>query len=161
MPAAHKLCSIEAKLDALIGATSDQAKSTGAQVKPPTQDEIDEKRLKELAPVIKELLDMLGKGVSRQSADEEVSRLRSRVSSCEDEPRPLLRVYHDHAGTKVPTTRRTQSKLMMGEALQRQARVWSYPRDLEHALHMHAHEQLEILQRVHASVGKKRKSGET
>lgn len=153
MGESNRLSSIEAKLDALI----DSKPNAKAAAKPPTQEELDEERLRELTKIIKELLDMLAHGVSRQSADEEVDRLRRRVASGEDEGKPLLRVYHDHGGRKVCTTRRTQSKLMLAEALERRSRVWSYPHDLEHALHIHTHEQLEIMERKHARVGQKRK----
>lgn len=158
MPDVARLSSIEAKLDALISSKT-ETNGKAAQEKPPTQEEKDEERLKELAGIIKELLDLLAQGVSRQSADEEVERLRQRVASGEDEDRPLLRVYHSHSAGKVPTTRRTQSKLMLAEALERRARVWSHPRDLEHALHIHAHEKLEIMERRHAAVGQKRVRG--
>ena len=76
-----------------------------------------------------DLVELLHQGATRQSADERVRTARQRVDSGEGESRPLLRVYHDHAGGKrIPTTRRTQSKLQLADALKlriprRQARA--------------------------------------
>jgi hypothetical protein len=96
------LASIERKLDELVKQKAD------AEPKEPTQEEKDEERMREIEAKIKDLVDLLSGGVSRESADQRIGDARERVKSAKGEPRPLLRVYHDHGGKRIPTTRRTQ-----------------------------------------------------
>lgn len=108
-----------------------------------------------------DLVELLHQGATRQSADERVRTARQRVDSGEGESRPLLRVYHDHAGGKrIPTTRRTQSKLHLADALRLRIRVGKHAQDLEHALHILAREQVEILERQLARGGSSGGGGE-
>jgi hypothetical protein len=141
---------IEAKLDELV-----RAKKSEEAEKQPTQEEKDEERLREIEERICDLTELLSKGVTRDSADAEIGEARERVESGKGEPRPLLKVYHEHGGKKIATTRRTQSKMMLAHSLKLRIRVGRHAQDLEHALHILVREQVEILERQLERVGKK------
>jgi len=144
------LSRIEAKLDELV-----KAKKAAEAEKEPTQEEKDEERLREIEERISDLTDLLSQGVTRDSADDRAHEHRERVKSGKGEPRPLLKVFHDHGGKRIATTRRTQSKMMLAEALKLRIRVGKHAQDLEHALHILVKEQVEILERQLGRVGKK------
>lgn len=141
---------IEAKLDELV-----RAKKSEEAEKQPTQEEKDEERLREIEERMTDLIELLNTGTTRESADAKIEEHRERVKSGKGEPRPLLKVYHEHKGKKIPTTRRTQSKLMLADALKMRIRVGKHAQDLEHALHILVKEQVEILERQLERVGKK------
>jgi hypothetical protein len=141
---------IEAKLDELV-----RAKKSEEVEKQPTQEEKDEERLREIEERMTDLIELLNTGTTRDSADAKIEEHRERVKSGKGEPRPLLKVYHEHKGKKIPTTRRTQSKLMLADALKMRIRVGKHAQDLEHALHILVKEQVEILERQLDRVGKK------
>jgi hypothetical protein len=141
---------IEAKLDELV-----RAKKSEEAEKQPTQEEKDEERLREIEERMTDLIELLNTGTTRDSADAKIEEHRERVKSGKGEPRPLLKVYHEHKGKKIPTTRRTQSKLMLADALKMRIRVGKHAQDLEHALHILVKEQVEILERQLDRVGKK------
>lgn len=144
------LARIEQKLNKLV-----KAKETEEAEKEPTQEEKDEERLREIEERIEDLTDLLSQGVTRKSADDKIGDSRERVKSGKGEPRPLLKVYHDHGGKKIATTRRTQSKMMLADSLKLRMRVGRHAQDLEHALHILVREQVEILERQLERVGKK------
>jgi hypothetical protein len=100
------LGNIEAKLNELVKMHADKAEA--AKPKEPTQEEKDEERLRELEAKIADLVELIHTGTTRDSADVEVDDHRDRVKSGKGEPRPLLRVFHDHGGKRIATTRRTQ-----------------------------------------------------
>jgi len=100
------LSRIEAKLDELV-----KAKKAEQTEKQPTQEEKDEERMREIEERITDLIDLLNTGTTRESADAKIEEHRERVKSGKGEPRPLLKVYHEHKGKKIPTTRRTQVSL--------------------------------------------------
>ena len=100
------LGNIEAKLNELVKLQSDKA--AAAEPKEPTQEEKDEERLREIEAKITDLVELLHTGTTRDSADSKVDEHRERVKSGKGEPRPLLRVFHDHGGKRIATTRRTQ-----------------------------------------------------
>ena len=145
---------IEAKLDELV-----RAKKSEEAAKQPTQEEKDEQRLREIEERICDLTELLSGSVTRESADDRIGESRERVKSGKGEPRPFLRVFHEHGGKKIATTRRTQSKLMLADALKLRIRVGKHAQDLEHALHILVREQVEILERQLERVGKKRGVG--
>lgn len=97
---------IEAKLDELV-----KAKKSEATEKQPTQEEKDEQRLREIEERVTDLIELLNSGTTRESADAKIEEHRERVKSGKGEPRPLLKVYHEHKGKKIPTTRRTQVRI--------------------------------------------------
>jgi hypothetical protein len=97
------LSRIESKLDELV-----RAKKSEQAEKEPTQEEKDEERLREIEERMSDLTDLLSEGVTRESADARVGEHRDRVKSGKGEPRPLLKVFHDHGGKRIATTRRTQ-----------------------------------------------------
>lgn len=97
---------IEAKLDELV-----RAKKSEETEKQPTQEEKDEERLREIEERMTDLIELLNTGTTRDSADAKIEEHRERVKSGKGEPRPLLKVYHEHKGKKIPTTRRTQASL--------------------------------------------------
>lgn len=144
------LASIDAKLSELVKTKAD------AEPKEPTQEEKDEERLRELEAKITDLTELLSKGVTRESADRDVDTHRERAESCKGEKAPFLRVFHDHGGKRIATTRRTQSKMHMAEALKLRIRVGKHAKDLEHALHILVREQVEILERQLGRTGQKR-----
>jgi hypothetical protein len=141
---------IEAKLDELV-----KAKKSEEAEKQPTQEEKDEERLREIEERVTDLVELLNTGTTRESADANIDEHRERVKSGKGEPRPLLKVYHEHKGKKIPTTRRTQSKLMLADSLKMRIRVGKHAQDLEHALHILVKEQVEILERKLERGGKK------
>jgi len=144
------LARIEQKLNKLV-----KAKETEEAEKEPTQEEKDEERLREIEERIEDLTDLLNQGITRHSADDRVSDSRDRVKSGKGEPRPLLKVFHDHGGKRIATTRRTQSKMMLADSLKLRIRIGKHAQDLEHALHILVREQVEILERQLEGVGKK------
>jgi hypothetical protein len=145
---------IEAKLDELV-----RAKKGEEAAKQPTQEEKDEQRLREIEERICDLTELLSGSVTRESADAKIEEGRERIKSGKGEPRPLLKVFHEHGGKKIATTRRTQSKLMLADALKLRIRVGKHAQDLEHALHILVREQVEILERQLERVGKKGAGG--
>ena len=147
------LDTINAKLNELVRLHG-EAKAA-AEPKEPTQEEKDEERLREIEARITDLTDLLQQGASRDSTDERVRTARQRVDSGEGESRPLMRVYHDAGGKRIATTRRTQSKMQLAEALKLRLRVGKHAQDLEHALHVLVREQVEILDRQLARSGRK------
>jgi len=144
------LARIDQKLNKLV-----KAKEAEAAEKEPTQEEKDEERLRGIEERIEDLTDLLNQGITRNSADDRVSDSRDRVKSGKGEPRPLLKVFHDHGGKRIATTRRTQSKMMLAESLKLRIRIGKHAQDLEHALHILVREQVEILERQLEGVGKK------
>lgn len=134
--------SIDRKLGELV-----RSKQTEAAGKEPTQEERDEQRLREVEGRIADIVDLLQQGATREAADARIKTARQRVDSGAGEGRPLLRVFHDHGGKRIQTTRRTQSKLHLAEALKLRLRAGKHAQDLEHALHMLVREQVEILER--------------
>ena len=97
------LARIDRKLNELV-----KSKSAEEAEKEPTEEEKDEERLREIEERIADLVDLLSQNVTRESADAKVSEHRERVQSGKGESRPLLKVYHDHGGKRIATTRRTQ-----------------------------------------------------
>ena len=148
------LSNIEAKLNELVKIQSEKAGA--AEPKEPTQEEKDEERLREIEAKITDLVELLHTGTTRYSADSKVEEHRERVKSGKGEPRPLLRVFHDHGGKRIATTRRTQTKMHLAEALKLRIRVGKHAQDLEHALHILVREQVEILERQLERVGMKK-----
>ena len=143
------LASIANKLDELVKQKAD------AEPKEPSQEEKDEERMRELEAKIADLVEVLSSGTTRESADHSVSDAKDRVQTTQDEERPFLRVYHDHGGKRIPTTRRTQSKMQLADALRQRIRVGKHAQDLEHGLHILVREQVEILERQLGRTGKK------
>lgn len=97
------LSRIEAKLDELV-----KSKNKEEAEKQPTQEEKDEERMREIEEKITDLIELLNAGTTRDAADDKINHARERVKSGKGEPRPLLKVFHEHKGKKIPTTRRTQ-----------------------------------------------------
>jgi hypothetical protein len=147
------LDTINSKLNELVRIQSES--KAAAEPKEPTQEEKDEERLREIEARLSDLTDLLQQGVTRDSADERIRTARQRVDSGQGESRPLLRVYHDVGGKRISTTRRTQSKMHLADALKLRIRVGKHAQDLEHALHLLVREQVEILDRQLARVGSK------
>jgi hypothetical protein len=100
---------IERKLSELVKLQADKA--AAAEPKEPTQEEKDEERMREIEASIADLTDLMSGGVTRESAEQRMGDARERVESTKGEPRPFLKVYHDHGGKRIPTTRRTQVAL--------------------------------------------------
>jgi hypothetical protein len=141
----HSLDAIAGKLDKLVELQAE--KKGAAAVKEPTEEEKDEERLREVEAKLEDLVDLLSRGVTRESADQRIHTARDRVASGKGESRPLLRVFHDQGGKRLPTTRRTQSKMHLAESLKLRLRVGQHAQDLEHALHTLVKEQVQILER--------------
>ncbi len=140
----QSLDAIASKLDKLVEL---QGEKTAAAVKEPTEEEQDEERLREVEAKLEDLVDLLSHGVTRDSSDAKIDESRSRVASGKGESKPLLRVFHQKGGRRLPTTRRTQSKMHLADALKLRLRVGQHAQDLEHALHLLVKEQVQILER--------------
>lgn len=141
----QSLDAIAGKLDKLVEL---QGEKTKAAVKEPTEEEQDEERLCEVEAKLEDLVDLLSQGATRDSSDAKINEARSRVQSGKDESKPLLRVFHQQKGGKrISTTRRTQSKMHLADALKLRLRVGQHAQDLEHALHVLVKEQVQILER--------------
>lgn len=136
---------IQGKLNELVKMQEDKAKAK--EPKEPTAEEKDEERLREIEAKLTDLMELISGDVTRESADERVKTAEERVDSTEGEERPLLKVFHDSGGKKIKTTRRTQSKMHLAEALKLRLRVGKHAQDLEHALHILVREQVDILRR--------------
>jgi len=141
----HSLDTIASKIDKLVEMHGEKAGN--AVEKEPTEEEKDEERLREVEAKLEDLSDLLSQGVSRESADDKIDEAKTRVASGKGESKPLLRVFHQKGGKKLPTTRRTQSKMHLAEALKLRLRVGQHAQDLEHALHLLVKEQVQILER--------------
>ena len=100
------LAGIESKLAELVKLQAEKA--AAAEPKEPTQEEKDEERMRELEAKITDLTDLLSGGATREKSEQMIGDARARVQSSKGEPRPFLKVYHDHGGKRIPTTRRTQ-----------------------------------------------------
>jgi hypothetical protein len=74
----------------------------------PTQEEKDDVRLRKIESDIADIVDLIHTGTTRDSANSKVENHRQRVRSDIGEPRPLARVFHDHGGKRIATTKRTQ-----------------------------------------------------
>lgn len=144
------LLSLNSKLDHIVKSLSSKKAQDGegpSIEKPPTQEEIDEERLREIEAKIEDITDLLSQNLSRESVDKEIEGHENRVKSTSGESVPYLRVYHDHGGKRIPTTRRTQAKMKLAESLKTRIRLAENTADLEHGLHILVKEQIEILKR--------------
>ena len=140
------MMSIHAKLDKIAAALQNKA-AASAPEKPPTEEEKDEERLREVEAKIAEVTDLLAGKHSRETADREIEARRARSASTRGESKPYLRVFHEHGGKKFQTTRRTQAKMQLADGLATRLRLAEHAADLEHALHVLVQEQVEILER--------------
>lgn len=140
------LTALHAKLDK-IAASIGNKQSTAKPEKPPTAEEKDEERLREVEAKIAEVTDLLASNADRDTVDRHIAGHRARVRSADAESKPRLRVFHDHGGKRIQTTRRTQAKMQLAGSLQTRLRLAQHATDLEHALHVLVQEQVEILER--------------
>lgn len=113
----------------------------------PTEEELDAQRFSELEAKVLDIVQLLADGTTRASVEKKIEQARLHVDSVDNEARPLLTAYHEHAGVRVPTTRRTQGKMRLLAAMKERERVYSHPRDLEHGLHSRVNELIEIAER--------------
>jgi len=152
----QSLTAIASKLDKLVELQTEKASaSSTSAVKEPTEEEKDDDRLREIESKLEDLTDLLAQGVTRDSADTKITTARDRVASGKNESKPFLRVFHEKGGKRLQTTRRTQSKMHLAEALKLRLRVGQHAQDLEHALHVLVKEQVQILERQLARKKKK------
>ena len=129
----------------------------------PTQEELDAQRCTELEGKVADVTKLLSERLTRERADALMQTAEAHFDSVASEPPPLLTVFHDHEGTRVPTTRRTQASMKLFAAMKARERVYSHPRDLEHALNVYTNELRQLAgrrwQRLDAKRAARRKAG--
>ncbi len=122
--------------------------STGAKPKKPTQEELDEERLREIEAKIKELTQLIGEGQGRAGADERLQAARGHRD--EQKGNRGERTYHreDKGPCKsVPMTQHTSAHLKLASALKLRIRLGEYALELEDSLARLAEEHVEVLER--------------
>jgi hypothetical protein len=127
------------------------ARGRGMPAKPakkPTQEELDEERLREIEAKVKELLQLISDGHDRERADAALGEARARRDEQAGNRRE--RTYHkeDKATNKaIPMTQHTSAHLKLASALKLRIRLGEYALELEDSLARLAEEQVEVLER--------------
>ena len=114
----------------------------------PTQEELDEERLREIEAKIKELTQLIGEGHDRAGADERLQTARAHRG--EQKGNRGERTYHKEdkgAGKPTPMTQYTSAHLKLASALKLRIRLGEYAAELEDSLSRLAEEQVEVLER--------------
>jgi hypothetical protein len=122
--------------------------SEGAKPKKPTQEELDDERLREIEAKIKELIQLIGEGHDRAGADERLQA--ARASRDEQKGNRRERTFHREdrgAGKSIATTQHTSAHLRLASALKLRIRLGEYAAELEDSLARLAEEQVEVLER--------------
>ena len=111
----------------------------------PTQEELDDERLREIEGKIKEVLELMGGREDRDSATERLDEARGRHAENEHSKE---RAFHPTGGGKhVPMGKGTKSALDLAEALRLRIKLGEYALDLGDSLERLAEEHVEVLER--------------
>ena len=102
----------------------------------------DGERLRELEGRMKEVMDLLGKGVTRDGASEGLERARQARGEHKGNGKRAF-----HGEKKVPLTMSTKTNLDLAEALKLRIRVGGFALELEESLQRMAEEQVVLLER--------------
>ena len=114
----------------------------------PTQEELDEERLREIEARIKELIQLIGEGHDRAGADERLQGARDLRDEQNGNRRE--RTYHKEdkgLGKSTPMTQHTSAHLKLASALKLRIQLGEYAVELEDSLARLAEEQVEVLER--------------
>lgn len=139
------MSAISSKLDAIMSAIKNKADAKPE--KPPTQEELDEEKLKELTADIEEIVELILDGDTRETIQSKIDELQSHLEMLKNESRPLMRVWHKKGGKKFSTPRRNSHMLDLSDAYEKKMMLEKYPDDLHHMLHVKTREKLELLER--------------
>ena len=114
----------------------------------PTQEELDEQRLREIEARLKELTQLMAEGKDRPAADDGLER--ARAARDEHQGNHRERAFHraQGAGRPIPVSMHTRSHLELADALKLRIRLGEYALDLGDSLQRLAEEQVEVLERV-------------
>lgn len=114
----------------------------------PTQEELDEQRLREIEASLKELTQLIADGKDRPAADEGLDR--ARAARDEHQGNRVERAFYkaQGAGRPVPVSMHTRSHLELADALKLRIRLGEYALDLGDSLERLAEEQVEVLERT-------------
>lgn len=104
--------------------------------------ELDQERLRELESRMKEVVDLLGKGATRDGASEGLERARSAREEHKGNGRRAF-----HGEKKIPLKMSTKTNLDLVEALKLRIRVGDFALELEESLQRMAEEQVVLLER--------------
>lgn len=122
--------------------------SSSAKPKKPTQEELDEERLREIEARIKELTRLMSEGMDRPTADERLGRAREERDAHKGNKKE--RAFHKPpggGGKPIAVSRHTQTHLDLGEALKLRIRLGEFALELGDSLERLAEEQVEVLER--------------
>jgi len=122
--------------------------SAGAKPKKPTQEELDDERLREIEAKIKELLQLISQGHDREKADAALGE--ARATRDEQQGNRKERTFHKEAqgsGKPIPMGQHTSAHLKLASALKLRIRLGEYAQELEDSLTRLAEEQVEVLER--------------
>ena len=109
-----------------------------------TKEELDQERLREVEARMKEVMDLLGKGASREKADAGLETARANQSKHAGNK---MGVFHSHGSAKIPLKMSTKTQLDLAEALKLRIRIGDFALELEDSLQRMAGEQVELLER--------------
>ena len=117
--------------------------------KKPTQEELDDERLREIEAKMKELVRLMGDRANRPQADEKLEIARETRDKHAGNPRE--NAFHkggEGGGSKpIAVSMDTKSALDLAEALKMRIKLGEYALDLQDSLNRLAVEQVEILER--------------
>ena len=124
--------------------------SAGAKPKKPTQEELDEERLREIEARIKELTKLIADGHDRPGADTKLQAARDQRDEQKGNKRE--RAYYREepgkgAGKPIPVTQHTRAHLELAGALRLRIRLGEFALELGDSLERLAEEQVEVLER--------------
>ena len=114
--------------------------------KKPTQEELDDERLREIETKIKELVSLMGERTDRDQANEKLQGAREVREQHRGNKKQ--NVFHKHEGGKpISVNMDTKSALDLTEALKKRIKLGEYALDLQDSLNRLAVEQVDILER--------------
>jgi hypothetical protein len=124
------------------------AKKSKKKTPKPTQEELDEQRLREIEARLKELTQLMSEGKDRPRADEHLTRARQ--IHAEHSGNHKERVFYKTQGAQRPVTvsQHTRSHLELADALKLRIRLGEFALDLGDSMQRLAEEQVEVLERV-------------
>jgi hypothetical protein len=109
-----------------------------------TKAELDQERLREVEARMKEALDLLAAGATREKADSGLETARQNRARHAGNGGG---VFHAHGSKRVPLKMSTKSSLDLAEALKLRIRIGDFALELEDSLQRMAGEQVELLER--------------
>jgi DNA polymerase III delta prime subunit len=121
--------------------------TTKAKAPKPTQEELDEERLREIEARMKELIQLMSDGVDRPKADERLQTARTTRDTHKGNRKERVFYREKGAGRPIPVSQHTRAHLELAEALKLRIRLGEYALDLGDSLERLAEEHVEVLER--------------